>query len=313
MEKTLTIIVPVRNEQENIVPFLREVKRVVSGIAHLTTTFLFVDDGSTDGTLAVLKQHHAEQPTEIHYLSFSRNFGKEAAIYAGLEHADSDYIVVMDVDLQDPPDLLVEMFRALEEEDVDVAVAVRDSRAGEPIIRSLFSKAFYWILNRLSTVRVVPGARDFRLMTRQVRDAILSLPESTRFSKGIFCWVVFRKKFISYPYSKRQGGTSKWSFWALTKYAIEGIVDFSETPLLMVSGLGIISFGLALLGGFLIVLRAIIFPDSAVFGWPSMVVLILAVSGIQLFSLGVVGRYVSSIFVEVKHRPIYILKEEKLN
>lgn len=306
---TLTIIAPVYNEANNISPFFVAVQDVMKNIANVEPNYIFVDDGSTDDTLSQIKNLRDSTDVQISYVSFSRNFGKEAAMYAGLTKSTGDYVTLMDIDLQDPPELLIQMFAELND-DVDVAVAVRESREGEPFIRSVFSKAFYTLLNRLSTVQVVSGVRDFRLMKRKVVNAIVAMPETTRFSKGIFSWVGFPQKNVSYKYVQRAKGKSKWSFWSLTKYAVEGIVDFSETPLLMVSGLGIVSFALASLGGLLIILRAMLFPDSAVFGWPSMVVLILAVSGIQLFSLGVVGRYISSIFIEVKKRPVFIVREE---
>ncbi|MBJ7649513.1 glycosyltransferase family 2 protein [Weissella confusa] len=310
MVKKFVLIVPVMNEETAISEFVETVDSVIREVPMLELEYLFVDDGSMDKTVdEILRQADVSQ-NKVTYLSFSRNFGKEAAIYAGLTHANrnADYVGLIDVDLQDPPQLLSEMFSKIDE-GADVAVAVRKSRDSEPFVRRMLSDLFYFLMNKISQTPIIPGVRDFRVMTREYVDAVLQISERSRFSKGIFSWVGYKQEYLSYDYQPRKNGKTSWSLWGLFKYAFEGIVDFSSAPLMIVSALGIMSFFLAALGALFIVVRAVVNPGAAVFGWPSLVVLILAVSGIQLFSLGVVGRYISSIFIEVKKRPVFLIKK----
>lgn len=307
----LSIIVPVLNEQETVGKFYTAVSAIHK--THFPTIqieYWFIDDGSIDRTLAVIEKLQAVD-ADVHYVSFSRNFGKEAALFAGLQKAEGDLVAIMDVDLQDPPELLPEMVSGVENGEWDVIGARRISRDGEPLIRSFFSRLFYKLVNHISDNHIVEGARDFRVMNRQVTKAILEMNEYNRFSKGIFSWVGFRQKYLEYQNTERIAGSSSWSFWRLVKYSIEGIVAFSQVPLMVVSVLGSISFILALIGAAFVILRALIVPGTSAFGWPSMVVIMLGIGGIQLLSLGVVGRYISSIYLEVKKRPIYIAKKVK--
>lgn len=309
MGQLLSVVVPMHNEEDNIRLFVDQVDEIIRQLPDTKIEYLLVDDGSTDRTIAIVKSLH-QNDERVHYISFSRNFGKEAALLAGIEHATGDLVTVMDADLQDPPSLLLDMVPPVLSGEVDVVVARRTSRTNEPWLRSQFSNLFYYLINKISETHLVSGERDFRVMSRQTVEAVLSLGERNRFSKGLFRWVGFRTKYVPYEYEKRGAGSSSWSFWSLAKYAIEGIVDFSQAPLMMVSGLGIFSFVLALFGAVFIIIRALIEPNTSAFGWPSMVVVLLGVSGLQLLSLGVVGRYISGIFLEVKQRPVYIIKEE---
>ncbi|OJF03469.1 glycosyltransferase [Weissella confusa] len=307
----LSIIVPVLNEQETVEKFYTAVSAIQR--AHFPTIqveYWFIDDGSSDRTLTVIEKLQVVD-ADVHYVSFSRNFGKEAALFAGLQKAEGDLVAIMDVDLQDPPELLPEMVSGVLSGEWDVIGARRTSRDGEPVIRSFFSRLFYKLVNRISDNHIVEGARDFRVMNRQVTDSILKMNEYNRFSKGIFSWVGFRQKYVEYKNTERVAGSSSWSFWHLVKYSIEGIVAFSQVPLMVVSVLGSISFVLAIIGAVFVILRALIVPDTSAFGWPSLVVVMLGIGGIQLLSLGVVGRYISSIYLEVKKRPIYIAKKVK--
>ncbi|WP_273755941.1 glycosyltransferase family 2 protein, partial [Leuconostoc mesenteroides] len=248
----------------------------------------------------------------VHYTSFSRNFGKEAGLYAGLQRAQGDYVTVMDVDLQDPPELLPQMLQLVREQKYDVVATRRANRKGEAIIRSWFSKQFYKVMNKISDVPLVDGARDYRIMTRQVVDSLLKLSENQRFSKGMFNWVGFKVKYISFENVPRSGGVSSWSFWSLSKYAVQGIVSFSTVPLTVITYIGITTFLMSIISAIFVVIRAVIYHNSAS-GWASMVTIMLFIGGIQLLSLGVIGRYLSSIFLEVKDRPIYITKEMDKN
>ncbi|MGZ9842219.1 glycosyltransferase family 2 protein [Weissella confusa] len=307
----LSIIVPVLNEQETVEKFYTAVSAIhKTYFPTIQIEYWFIDDGSIDRTLAVIEKLQAVD-ADVHYVSFSRNFGKEAALFAGLQKAEGDLVAIMDVDLQDPPELLPEMVSGVENGEWDVIGARRISRDGEPLIRSFFSRLFYKLVNHISDNHIVEGARDFRVMNRQVTKAILEMNEYNRFSKGIFSWVGFRQKYLEYQNTERIAGSSSWSFWRLVKYSIEGIVAFSQVPLMVVSVLGSISFILALIGAAFVILRALIVPGTSAFGWPSMVVIMLGIGGIQLLSLGVVGRYISSIYLEVKKRPIYIAKKVK--
>lgn len=270
---------------------------------------IFIDDGSKDKTLEVIKKL-SEQDECIHYVSFSRNFGKEAAMYAGFEHAKGEYVVTMDVDLQDPPHLIPEMIRCIEEEGYDSVATRRVTRKGEPPIRSFFARRFYGLINRISDADIVDGARDFRMMKRDMVDAILSMPEYNRFTKGIFGWVGFKTKWLEFENVERAAGETKWSFWKLFRYALEGIIAFSTVPLTIVSLIGVIVCIIAFLFLLFVVIRAAAFGDP-VAGWPSLICVISFLSGIQLLGIGVVGMYLSKTYLETKKRPIYIKKESK--
>ncbi|MCZ0717316.1 glycosyltransferase family 2 protein [Aerococcus kribbianus] len=308
MSSSLSIVVPCYNEETSIANFIQSVEASIPNIIH---DYLFVDDGSSDNTLAEIKNWQAKFPEQIHYLSFSRNFGKEAAIYAGLTHAQGDYVVLMDADLQDPPSLLTEMYHILTTSSYDCVGTRRSDRQGEPAIRSYFSKKFYQIINRLAQVKIVPGARDYRMMTRQMVDAVLEMTEANRFSKGLFAWVGFDTYYLSYDNIARQSGQTSWSFTALLSYALDGITAFSTIPLLWSSLLGFILFVLSILLGLFFLIRTLVFGNPTS-GWTSLIVVILFVSGSQLFFLGIIGKYLSHIYLEVKNRPLYLVKESDL-
>ncbi|MCR5416509.1 MAG: glycosyltransferase family 2 protein [Pseudobutyrivibrio sp.] len=309
MKKLLSIVVPCYNEEVAAPIFYKTVHDMESQIGDVDIEFLFVDDGSKDGTLNVLKELHAQEE-RVHYVSFSRNFGKEAGIFAGLEKAHGDYVVIMDVDLQDPPALLPEMLDYLESGEYECVATRRVDRKGEPPIRSFFARQFYKIMNKISSADIVDGARDYQMMTRKVVDAILSMGEYNRFSKGIFGWVGFRRKWIEFENVERVAGETKWSFWKLFVYAIDGIVAFSTAPLTMASVFGSIMCLTAFLFIIVIIVRTLIFGDPTN-GWPSMVCIILLVSGIQLLCLGIQGQYLAKTYLESKKRPIYIVQEEE--
>ena len=305
----LSIVVPCYNEEETILSFYQEVMKIKEQMPPLNFEFIFVNDGSSDNTLKQLKILENKDPKQVKYLSFSRNFGKEAALYAGLKHATGDLITVMDADLQDPPNLLPEMYRLITEQNYDCIGTRRKNREGEPKIRSFFAKKFYKIINKISDVQIVDGARDFRLMTRQMVDAILELQEYNRFSKGLFSWVGFDTFYLEYENVERQEGKSSWSFGQLFMYSLDGIIAFSEFPLIISAVVGMLSFVLAIIALIFIVVRALIFGDPTS-GWPSLVCIILALGGLQLFCLGILGQYLGKTFLETKKRPIYILKEK---
>ncbi|GAB6091853.1 glycosyltransferase [Furfurilactobacillus curtus] len=310
----LSIIVPCYNEEASIPLFYPAVEKIFAQLKQQHPTFQpeywFINDGSTDKSLPELRNLQQNDPQHVHYVSFSRNFGKEAALYAGLQHASGDYVAVMDVDLQDPPELLLQMVDGILDDGYDIVGARRVDRQGEPPIRSFFSNMFYRLINRISQTHIVNGARDYRLMTRQVVNAILSMAEVNRFSKGIFSWVGFNTKYLEFENQDRVAGDTHWSFFQLFSYSLEGIVDFSEAPLSIASFTGMVSFLLAIVAIIFIVVRALFFGGS-VAGWPSMVSIMLLIGGIQLFCLGILGRYVGRLYLESKHRPIYIVKEEK--
>lgn len=309
MLKKLSIVVPCYNEEETIRPFLEATKKVEQAMADdLVFDYIFVNDGSKDNTLEVLRQV-ADEFSNVHYLSFSRNFGKEAALLAGLENATGDLVTVMDVDLQDPPEMLVEMYNLIQN-GYDVVGTRRADRKGEPVIRSIFAKMFYKIINAVSDTEMVDGARDFRLMTRQVIDSILELNEVNRFSKGIFSWVGFNVIYLPYENRERVAGETSWNFWSLLRYSIEGFINFSDAPLNFSIWSGLISFCLSVLGILFVIIRKLTIGGS-VTGWASLVSIILFIGGIQLLSLGIIGKYISKIFLETKKRPIYIIKESK--
>lgn len=309
--KLLSIIVPCYNESEAIPLFYPTVDKVVRTMKNLAIEYWFIDDGSKDDTLSKLHKLQSEHPDRVHYITFSRNFGKEAALYAGLQAAQGDYVVVMDADLQDPPTLLPTMYHYLASGEYDCVGTRRVDRTGEGKIKSFLSNMFYKVINKISNTEIVPGARDYRMMTRQMVNAVLSMTEYNRFSKGIFSWVGFRTKYLDYHNVERVAGKTDWSTWSLFKYAISGITDFSEVPLSIAMWLGIISFISAILGIIFVVVRHFINPSSSVFGWTSMVSIILLLGGLQLLCLGIVGKYIGRIYLQTKHRPIYIIKEKK--
>lgn len=306
----VSLVVPCFDEEETIDIFYTEVNKVCQD-APFTIEFVFVDDGSKDGTLKILRRLSREDD-RVHYVSFSRNFGKEAALYAGLQHSKGEYVVTMDVDLQDPPYLLPEMYRIITTQECDCVAAFRESREGEPAVRSFFAKLFYWLINRISQTKIVEGARDYRFMKRKMVDAVLNDREYNRFSKGLYSWVGFETKWLSYPNIERSAGMTKWSFLKLFKYSVEGILAYSTVPLSFVSCLGLLFCFVAFLGLCVVVGRALIFGDP-VAGWPSLVSIIVFLGGIQLLCLGIVGLYVSKIYLETKGRQIYIEKETDLD
>ena len=303
----ISIVVPCYNEEAALPLFYQEVCRVAGEMAPVEFEFLFVDDGSRDGTLPLLRQL-AAQDARVRFLSFSRNFGKEAGMLAGLQHAKGDFVALMDADLQDPPALLPDLYRAVTEEGYDCAATCRTTRQGEPPIRSFFAKLFYKLINRISDADIVDGARDYRLMRRSVVDAILSLGEYNRFSKGIFGWVGFRTKWVPYENVERAAGETKWSFWKLLLYSLEGIVAFSTAPLAIASVLGtLLCFGSAV-AIVVVVCKTLLFGDP-VGGWPSMMCVLLFFSGVQLFCTGILGQYLAKTYLETKRRPVYLVRE----
>lgn len=308
--KILSIIVPCYNEQENIVDFYDELlKNEAYFKSHdVDMEIIYVNDGSKDGTVAEVKKLH-ERDERVHLINFSRNFGKESAMIAGLERAKGDFVAIMDCDLQDPPALLPQMYEAIVNDGYDSVATRRVSRKGEPPIRSFFARMFYRIINRMSKTEIVDGARDYRLMTRQFVDAVLSMGEYNRFSKGIFGWVGFKNKWIEFENVERQKGETKWSFWKLFLYALDGIVAFSTAPLAIASFMGVLFCLLAFIFIIFIIVRKLMFGDPTS-GWPSLVCIISFVSGVQLFCIGIVGQYLSKTYLEVKKRPLYIVKEE---
>ena len=307
--KLLSIIVPCYNEEENIADFYHELLKNDSFFKEkdLELEILYIDDGSKDGTVAEVKKLR-EKDERVHLLSFSRNFGKEAAIYAGLQKAKGDYAVLMDADLQDPPALLPEMYSYIEQ-GYDSVATRRVTRKGEPVIRSFFARVFYRLMNKISKTEIVDGARDYRLMTRQVVDSILAMTEYNRFTKGIFGWVGFETKWIEFENVERNKGETKWSFWKLFAYSLEGIMAFSTVPLAIASFMGVLFCVVAFLLIVVTIVRKILFGDPTS-GWPSLVCIICLVSGVQLFCLGIVGQYLSKTYMEVKRRPIYLVKED---
>ncbi|MCD7121017.1 glycosyltransferase family 2 protein [Limosilactobacillus agrestis] len=306
----LSIVVPCYNEEEAIPLFYPAVEKVVKQMP-VETEYWFVNDGSSDDTLVELRKLHAQDPERVHYVSFSRNFGKEAGLYAGLQAATGDYIVVMDADLQDPPEYLPEMYKDISTGEYDCVGMRRIDRKGEAKIKSFLSNQFYNVINKISDTKIVSGARDYRMMTRQMVDAVLSLTEYNRFSKGIFNWVGFKTKYLPYKNVERVAGTTDWSTWKLFKYAVDGITDFSEAPLAIATWAGGLTAFISIIGMIIVVVRKILEPSSSAFGWASMVCIILFLGGIQLLCLGIVGRYIGRIYMQTKKRPIYIIKEKK--
>lgn len=307
--RLLSVIVPCYNEEENIYDFYNELRKNVPffEINKLEIEVIYIDDGSKDKTVEKIKELALEDQ-RVHLISFSRNFGKEAAICAGLRKARGDYAVLMDCDLQDPPSLLPEMFRYIWE-GYDSVATRRVTRKGEPLIRSLFAHMFYWIINKISKTEIVNGARDYRLMTRQVVDAILAMVEYNRFTKGIFGWVGYETKWLEYDNIERKRGETKWSFGKLFLYSIDGITAFSTAPLAIASFMGVLFCAISFMIIVFIIMRKLMLGDPTS-GWPSIVCIILMCSGVQLFCLGIVGQYLSKAYMEVKQRPIYLVKEE---
>ena len=310
--KKISIIIPCYNEEQSIPYFYEEIIKIAKNIKY-DFEFIFVNDGSKDNTISIIKKY-SKKDKRVKYINFSRNFGKEAAMYAGLEYSSGDLIAIMDADLQDPPSLLPEMIDVLEnkENDYDCVGTRRVTRKGEPPIRSFFARMFYKIINKISKVEMVDGARDYRLMSRQMVNAILELKEYNRYSKGLFQFVGFNTKWLEYENIERVAGETKWSFWKLFIYALEGILAFSTVPLAISSITGIIFCLIAFILILVIIIKTLIFGDPTS-GWPSLVCIIFFVSGIQLFCLGIMGQYLSKTYLETKKRPIYIIKESNIN
>ncbi len=311
-KKKITAVVPCFNEEDVIGLFYEEMCRVAKQMEEVTEfEIMFVNDGSSDGTLEKMRQLREVDP-RVCFVSFSRNFGKEAAMYAGLEHASGDFVAVIDADLQHPPELLVQMFEAVTKEGYDSAAARRVSRTGEPKVRSFVSRSFYRVLAKLSQIEVVEGEVDYRLMSRAMVDAVLQMSERNRFTKGIFSWVGFKTKWIPYENVERAAGQTKWSMWKLLKYSMEGIIGYSTAPLALVSLIGILFCIGAFFAILYIVVKTIIWGDP-IGGWPSLACMILGVSGIQLFCMGILGQYLGKTYLEVKNRPIYVASDVKTN
>ena len=310
MNQVISVIVPCYNEQEALPFFLKEIKKVageMSASYGCSFEILFVNDGSRDNTLSILREA-AREDSRIRYVSFSRNFGKESAIYAGFQACTGDFAAVMDADMQDPPSLLPQMWEILQTGEYDSVATRRVSRKGEPPIRSFFARCFYKLINRISDADIVDGARDFRLMTRQMVDAILSMSEYNRFSKGIFGWVGFRTKWLPYENVERVAGETKWSFWKLFLYSLEGITAFSTAPLAIASVVGVLFCLVAFLFICVVLFKTLAFGDP-VGGWPSTMCVILFLGGIQLFCIGILGQYLAKTYLETKRRPIYLVQE----
>ncbi len=315
--KHISIVVPCYNEEEALPLYYGAMLPVLENLRAqgAEVDFVFVDDGSSDGTLRVLRDLR-EKDGRCGYVSFSRNFGKEAAMYAGLQHAKGDYIAVMDADLQDPPEMLPEMFQILESstehDPVDCVATRRTDRKGEPPIRSFFARCFYRLINRISKTEIVDGARDYRLMTRRMVDAILSMSEYNRFSKGIFSWVGFQTRWLEYVNRERVAGETKWNFHKLFLYSVDGITAFSTAPLAIASYSGMAICAVSFIALLFVFIRALVFGDP-VAGWPSMICIILFLGGVQLLGIGILGQYLAKTYLEVKNRPQYVLQEKNLN
>jgi len=307
--KKITLIIPCYNEEKALPYYFPEIFHVAEEMKDKAEIeLLLVDDGSKDGTLKVLREY-AERDARVKYISFSRNFGKEAAMYAGFCNAKGDYVAVMDADLQDPPSLLPKMFELLESGDYDSVATRRVSRVGEPKIRSFFARCFYKLINRISDADIVDGARDYRLMRREMVDAIVAMGEQNRFSKGIFGWIGFKTYWLPFENVERVAGETKWSFWKLFRYSIDGIVNFSQTPLSIASWIGVLFTVLSLIAVLFIFIRKLCFGGSSVDGWASLACIIVFIGGIQLACLGIIGQYLSKTYLEVKKRPHYIVRE----
>lgn len=306
----VSVVVPCYNEEAVIRLYYEEMNKVTELLTDYDFELIFVNDGSKDGTLGILKEF-ASKDNRVKFISFSRNFGKESAMYAGLKNSNGDYVVLMDADLQDPPKTLIDMLRIATEEGYDSVATRRFTRKGEPPIRSFFAKKFYKIMNKISKTDIVDGARDYRLMSRNFVDSLLRMSEYSRFSKGLFGWVGFKTKWIAYENVERAAGETKWSFWKLLLYSIEGIVAFSTLPLSISVFFGIIFAFLSFIGLVFVVIRAAIFGDP-VAGWPSMMSIILLIGGVQLICIGILGIYLSKVYLEVKKRPIFICSDSNI-
>lgn len=306
---TISLIIPCYNEEQALPYLYEELSKVARKMQEQLFEFIFVNDGSKDKTLLVIKSLR-EKDARVHYTSFSRNFGKESAIYAGLKAAKGDYVALLDADLQDPPSLVEEMYQSLKREDYDCVATRRVDRKGEPRVRSFFATRFYKLINKISDTEIVDGARDFRLMTRQMVDSILEMGEYNRFSKGIFGWVGFNTKWIAFENRERVAGQTKWSFIGLFLYSLEGIIAFSTRPLLIASFFGILFCIIAFFMICVIITKTLIWDDP-VAGYPSTICIIFFIGGIQLFCLGILGQYLSKTYLETKRRPIYIIKESE--
>ncbi len=314
--KKISLVIPCYNEEESLKYLYKELERVSGEMSNYGFEYIFVDDGSTDNTLKNLKEL-AAYDNKTTYISFSRNFGKESAMYAGLCNATGDYVAIMDADMQDPPSLLPEMVTYLESGEYDSVATRRVSRKGEPKIRSFFARRFYKLINRWSDADIADGARDFRLMTRDMAQAIVKMGERNRFSKGIFGWIGYKTKWLEYENVERVAGETKWSFWSLFKYSLEGIINFTNAPLSIASVFGFIFTIIAFIAIIFIMIRKFIWGDP-VSGWPSLVCIIVFLSGVQMFCIGIIGQYLSKTYLEVKERPHYIISEsnkdvEKVN
>lgn len=309
MMSNIAIVVPCYNEEEMLPIYVEKMQALQKEFTEVSLKLYLVNDGSSDNTLNVMRSLYREFPSFIHYISLSRNFGKEAAMLAGLEMTREEYVAIMDADLQDPPELMQEMYRLIKEDKYDMVGTKRVDRQGEPLIRSWFSNMYYSVNNLISGTKLESGVRDYRLMTRQVVDAILSLPEKNRFSKGIFAWVGFETYYLPYENRERLAGNTSWSFFSLFSYSLEGFISFSETPLDIASFLGLITFFFALIGGLYIVIKTVVWGNPTP-GWPSLAVIILAIGGLQLLSIGILGKYIGKMFVETKDRPHFIIKEQ---
>lgn len=307
----ITLIIPCYNEQESLPLLYPELVKVAGQMSEQKFEFLFVNDGSKDQTLELLKEL-AGKDSRVKYVSFSRNFGKEAAMYAGIENAKGDYVAFMDADMQDPPSLLPQMYHAVTEEGYDSAATRRVTRKGEPPIRSFFARMFYKIMNKISDTDVVDGARDFRLMNRKFVNALLQMKEYNRFSKGLFGWIGYKTKWIEFENVERVAGETKWSFWSLFKYSIEGILAFTTTPLVIASIIGILLCVLSFIFIIFIIIRKLCFNNS-VDGWASMVCIISMLGGVQLFAIGILGQYLAKLYLEIKNRPIYLIGETNID
>ena len=309
----LTIVVPCFNEEAALPLFYKEISRTMDEFKNtdpeLSFELLFIDDGSKDRTIEIIKELRAKDE-RVHYVSFSRNFGKEAGIYAGLENASGDYVVIMDADLQDPPSLLPEMYNAVTKEGYDTAATRRVTRKGEPPVRSFFARQFYKIMNRVTDLEIMDGARDYRIMTRTMVNAVLGMKEYNRFTKGIYSWVGFKTKWIDYENRERVAGETKWNFWKLLLYSIEGFVGFTTAPLTFAVVIGMIFTLAAFIMIVFIIIRTLIYGDPTS-GWPSMICIMVFMGGVQLFCIGLVGEYLAKTYLETKKRPIYIAREKE--
>ncbi len=303
----LSLVIPCYNEREALRPFMAELTRVTATLEGVETEIIFIDDGSSDGTLELMRELAGEYP-QVRYLSFSRNFGKEAAILAGLGAARGDYAAVMDADLQDPPALLPDMLRAVRDEGYDCAGTRRVNRKGEPLIRSFFARRFYRLINHLSKTQLVDGARDYKLLSRKAREALVAMPEYNRFSKGLYEWIGFKTKWLEFENVERVAGETKWSFWKLFTYSLEGIVAFTTKPLVLAAFLGLLFMLVSISAIVALAIRQLVYQNS-VDGWTSMVCIILLLSGVQLFCFGIFGQYLAKMYLEVKRRPHYIVAE----